>query len=230
MGLSGRGFLALWNGVAQEREPEYNLWHTREHVPERVDIPGMIGARRYVDGRGTSPRFFTLYDLESTEVLTSPPYRRLLENPTVWSRSMRPSFRGFIRFGCITIARLGGGTGGAAATATLTGPLSDDASRVSSVLAAILQLPGISAAHFGAVDRSIPDVPFTIGDAAAPAPPGAVVVLEGFDLAALESELVHAGAILHRAGLAAEVPDWTAYRLGYMVARDDLPDLIRMSR
>ena len=40
MTLKGTGFLALWNDFDPEREAEYECWHTFEHVPERVGIPG----------------------------------------------------------------------------------------------------------------------------------------------------------------------------------------------
>ena len=40
-----QAFLALWNDVASGREAEYERWHTFEHVPERVAVPGMRGAR-----------------------------------------------------------------------------------------------------------------------------------------------------------------------------------------
>ena len=46
--FAGNGMLALWNGVDPARRDEYDLWHTREHVPERVAVPGMLGARRCV--------------------------------------------------------------------------------------------------------------------------------------------------------------------------------------
>jgi hypothetical protein len=41
MTLQGTAFLAIWHDIAAEGEPEYNLWHTREHMPERVGIPGV---------------------------------------------------------------------------------------------------------------------------------------------------------------------------------------------
>ena len=43
----------MWHDIAAEGEPEYNLWHTREHMPERLGIPGFDVGRRYV---GLEPR------------------------------------------------------------------------------------------------------------------------------------------------------------------------------
>ncbi len=224
--LSGRGFLALWNGVDPAREAEYDLWHTREHVPERIGIPGMIAARRYVDGQGPMPQYFTLYELESSAVLNSPPYLRLLETPTAWSRSMRPSFRGFVRFGCIVEASLGGGIGGAAVAApfVLNGERSADA------LHQLLALTAVTSAHLGVVDPAIPPVPFRIGGDA-PAPSGnAVLVLESFDRVALNASLVEVNACLRSAGLISSDPPWTSYRLGYAVTRMDLPNVATLSQ
>src|SRR6185312_4574290 len=95
--LSSEAVLALWNGVDAGRVEEYDIWHTREHVPERLGVPGMLSARRYERIEGALPQFFTLYGLESLDALTSQAYRRLLDNPTEWSRRMRPAFRGFMR-------------------------------------------------------------------------------------------------------------------------------------
>ena len=48
MPLKGSAFLALWNDIEPQRRTEYDAWHTFEHVPERVGIPGFIRGRRYV--------------------------------------------------------------------------------------------------------------------------------------------------------------------------------------
>jgi hypothetical protein len=40
--------LALWNDYPSGLAEEYEAWHTFEHVPERLTVPGMRAARRYV--------------------------------------------------------------------------------------------------------------------------------------------------------------------------------------
>jgi hypothetical protein len=40
------GFLAIRHDIRAEGEPEYNRWHTREHMPERLGIPGLEAGRR----------------------------------------------------------------------------------------------------------------------------------------------------------------------------------------
>jgi len=91
-------FLALRNDVDPERDAEYNVWHAFEHVPERVGVPGVLSGRRYValdpERAGTpGPRYFTLYELDDLAALDGPDYAELIDRPTAWSRSMRPSLR-----------------------------------------------------------------------------------------------------------------------------------------
>jgi hypothetical protein len=159
MSLKGSAFLALWNDIEPAREAEYNLWHTREHVPERVSVPGIISGRRYVAATAELYRYFTLYDLEGPEVLKSPPYLALVQGPTEWSQSMRPSFRNFVRHPCALIASRGRGIGGAAATFRFSlpagaAPLSYDVAHP--VLGKLFGLQILTAVHLGAADTSQP--------------------------------------------------------------------------
>ena len=47
MPLLGRGVLAIWHTITPEGEAEYWRWHDREHIPERVGVPGFLRGRRY---------------------------------------------------------------------------------------------------------------------------------------------------------------------------------------
>src|SRR5262245_60892284 len=100
MALAGRAFLALWNDIARAREPEYDRWHTKEHVPERVAVAGFHGARRYVNRARDFHRYFTLYDVAGLAVFEHPEYTDLVQHPTPWSASMRPDFANFLRAMC----------------------------------------------------------------------------------------------------------------------------------
>jgi hypothetical protein len=93
--------LALWNDVDPVRDTEYNAWHAREHVPERLTVPGMLWALRYGRLRdGKMPQYLTLYGLRDVAVLDSAEYRRLLAEPTPASRAMRPALRNMARWVC----------------------------------------------------------------------------------------------------------------------------------
>ncbi len=227
--LEGKGLLALWNGVDPARAAEYDLWHTREHVPERVAVPGMLSARRYVAGNGPLPQYLTLYDLEDIGVLTSAPYRRLLEQPTPWSRSMRPSFRGFLRLACRPLARLGGGAGGALIATTLglaDGAAWANAERIAAMLRGALAIPAVSGAQLAVVASDIPAVPFTIGGDMPDYPRDAVLTLEGYDREALVTASGAIAGWLGASVLAGATTAWTSYSLGYLICRADLPFVV----
>ncbi len=89
--------LCLWNDIASHRIDEYNRWHTLEHVPERVWVPGYVSGTRYLAATDAQVRYFTLYEMTNLACLQSPEYQDLVDNPTPWSALMRPSFSNFLR-------------------------------------------------------------------------------------------------------------------------------------
>lgn len=65
--------------VPSDIEAEWNDWYDNEHIPNRVHhIPGFLSARRFVVFED-QPKYLTLYDLESVDVLTSEAYLALRE-------------------------------------------------------------------------------------------------------------------------------------------------------
>jgi hypothetical protein len=93
--------LALWNDVEPTLDAVYNEWHAREHVPERLTVPGILWGRRY--GRAAAarmPHYLTLYGLRDPAVLDGEPYQRLLREPTPASRRMRPALTNLSRWVC----------------------------------------------------------------------------------------------------------------------------------
>ncbi|MGE0252979.1 MAG: hypothetical protein AB7N54_00165 [Alphaproteobacteria bacterium] len=218
MAFAGSGLLALWNGFDPARRAEYDLWHTREHLPERLAVPGFLVARRYVDGAGPLPAWLTLYEVETPAVLMSQPYLRLLDNPTAWSRGMRGSFRDFLRLGCRVASTRGGGIGGALLAATLaSGDLPPEAGGMEG-LAALLGLPAVTAVHLAVVDPSVAAVPFAAGPARPAIAAAAALFVEGFDRAALAAAEGEIAAVLAAAGMA-RPPVWTSYTLAYALDR-----------
>ena len=113
------GILAVWNDVASEHEPEFNDWYIREHIPERVSVPGFLCARRYLSLRG-SPRNFTYYETENVAVLGSSAYRGRLDHPTQWTERVMPWFVDISRSACTERLRIGDGVGGTTAVATFS--------------------------------------------------------------------------------------------------------------
>lgn len=116
-GAPAQAFLALWNGICSAVvQPEYESWHSFEHVPERVGLPGFVQATRY---RAVAQplRYFTCYRLRTLAALDTPEYRDVFTQPTPWSARMRPVLCDFYRLPCV----LGGahGLGSARQLATL---------------------------------------------------------------------------------------------------------------
>ena len=90
MSLAGQAVVAIWNGIAPEGRTEFYEWHNREHMPERVGIPGFRRGRRYIAKYGT-PEFFTLYEADCAEVLVGQDYLNRLNNPTPWTQRVPPT-------------------------------------------------------------------------------------------------------------------------------------------
>ena len=101
MAEKATALLALWNDVDPALDTQYNEWHAKEHVPERLTVPGILWAYRYgrSEADGT-PRYLTLYGLRDAAVLDSEPYQRLLREPTPMSRTMRPALCNVSRWVC----------------------------------------------------------------------------------------------------------------------------------
>lgn len=115
MEKTGRGALAVWVDAAPEAEADFNDWYNRQHVPERVGIPGFLAGARYEAATG-DPKYLAWYETEDVEVLRSAAYLDRLNNPTPWTRRIMPSFRQTVRAVFEVKRRAGRGRGGVAAT------------------------------------------------------------------------------------------------------------------
>ena len=91
MALAGTGLVAIWNDIKPELREDFFEWHPREHMVERLGIPGFLRGRRYIAVDG-GVEFLTLYEIGSTDVLTSEVYKTRLTNPTPWSTKTLPGF------------------------------------------------------------------------------------------------------------------------------------------
>lgn len=130
MALPGSAAVAMWWSIAPEWRAEFEEWHSREHFPERLAIPGFLRGSRWADaGDG----FFVMYELDAYETLTSPPYLARLNAPTPWSAKMMPHHRDMVRSLCRVTASYGGGI----ARSTLTVRLSPRAGAADALDAAM---------------------------------------------------------------------------------------------
>lgn len=113
MALFGKAALAMWWDIAPAHRAEFEDWHSHEHFPERLSIPGFLRGSRWSNaGEG----YFILYELEAYETLTSPHYLKRLNDPTPWSTKMMPHHRNMVRSQCRVLDSYGGGIGGSLLT------------------------------------------------------------------------------------------------------------------
>jgi hypothetical protein len=94
--MIGHAALAIWFDVDPAGEDDVNCWYPRQHLPERLSVPGFLRGRRY-EATHRGPRYFTLYETADAAVLASPAYIERLNDPTQWTRLALSSFRGMMR-------------------------------------------------------------------------------------------------------------------------------------
>jgi len=105
MSLLGTAALAMWWDMAEDMRAEFEHWHSHEHFPERLGIPGFRRASRW---RNVSDGVFVMYELEGYEVLASAAYLARLNAPTPWSTKMMPHHRHMVRSQCRVLHTRGG--------------------------------------------------------------------------------------------------------------------------
>jgi hypothetical protein len=150
MALLGKGLLAIWNGITDSGEAEFVRWHIREHIPERVGLPGFLRGRRYVAYQGR-PKYFNFYETETPQTLESPAYRARLNAPTPWTQAVIKEFRDMSRTICEVVSSIGTGEGAWIEAIQISAVRDPDAfSRVmtSALMKEIAGRDGIVGVHF----------------------------------------------------------------------------------
>ena len=157
MSLAGKGIVAIWHDIVPEGRPEFYEWHNREHMPERMSIPGFRRGRRYISIDNSSPMVFCFYEAESLNVVGGSDYLQRLNNPSEWTRRMMPYFRNMSRSVCSVRYSEGVGEGGFVATLRLDNV--DDQRLCSTVLPDLLKLPCIVGVHLCVADEATSNIP-----------------------------------------------------------------------
>jgi hypothetical protein len=120
MALCGKGMLLVFNEVKPRHERDFNEWYNREHIDERVNLPGFKRARRYVAVKA-SPKYLATYECETVDDLGTPGYlAKLGDNQTPWSRAVIARFTHFHRMTARVQLDLVHGEGGALTTVRFT--------------------------------------------------------------------------------------------------------------
>ena len=157
------GVLAVFNNVDTEDRAEYDEWYQKEHVPERVGVPGFRSGRRF-RARGCDPEYLSVYEVASPDVLTSAAYLERLNAPTEWTHRVMPMFRDMRRCVCTVKARVGRDGMGGAATVCQFNASADAAEGIrewisNPVLAMLGESPGIVNAELWRIDTVASQVP-----------------------------------------------------------------------
>ena len=207
MPLLGKAAVAMWWEVMPALRTAFEDWHSHEHFPERLGIPGFLRASRWAsatDGEGC----FVMYELDALETLTSQHYLARLNDPTPWSARMMPHHRNMVRSLCAVALSYGGGI----ARSMLTVRLSPRANHAIALLDWLREklpkfplVPGITAAHLLQTQAQKPGIAATAEQKMRGGDAGAdwVLLLTGYDAQLLadvasselgSSALVAAGA------------------------------------
>jgi hypothetical protein len=225
MTLLGTGAVAMWWDIERSRRAEFEDWHSHEHFPERMSIPGFRRGSRWADVKG-GDGFFVLYELEAYETLAAPAYLARLNDPTPWSTRMMPHHRNMVRSQCRTSDSFGGGIGRYMLTLRLSPSQGEDEALRREILSKLTALPeraGVTGAHL--LRTETPKLTETTeqrirgGDAVA----DWIVLISGYDAGVLEeigsNDL---GPVALVAAGAGDRPQAALYDLSYSLAATDL--------
>lgn len=189
MSLLGKACLAMWWDMAPAMRVEFEHWHSHEHFPERLGIPGFLRATRWTSATG-GEGIFVMYELEAHEVVSSPAYLASLNAPSPWSTKLMPHHRNMVRTQCHVLESRGTSVARQVLTVRLS-PADGRAAELQAALAAhmagwVVQ-PGLAGAHL--LRHQTPAIAQTTeqkirgGDQAA----DWVLVVCGYDAAALDA-------------------------------------------
>lgn len=228
-GLLGKGVLVNWGGVVAGAEADYNAWHSLEHMPERIAVPGFLRGRRCVavDGTPDTLKYFMMYEAESAEVFVSAPYLARLNDPTPWTRRILSAYVAPSRTVCRVLVSTGHGTGGFLATVQLA---PDDIEKAAEAatgdwLAKVMSLPGVLGAHALAGERTLGQQPtaektFRESRGEPDRTVALALLIDGLDQETTASAMNSVVATLDPA--LGSSPVATLYRTQHLIARHDL--------
>ena len=156
MSLSGPAMLINFMNIDAEYEQDFNRWYDKEHLEERVAIPGFLEARRYV-AVDAPQKYLGLYTTDGIKVLDSPAYRERLAHQTPWSLKNIARFQDATRACARLVISRGVGRGAALGFVRLR-PVDDVAAsnvNLHTRIDAALDLNGVISVHVLASDPEL---------------------------------------------------------------------------
>ena len=226
MTLLGTAAVAMWWSIRPEQRAEFGDWHSHEHFPERMSIPGFRRGSRWTS-TNDADGFFVLYELDAYETLSSKGYLDRLNAPTPWSAKMMPHHLGMVRSQCRIAASFGGGVATALATVRLSpepARATDLRSGLVETLQALATRPGLTGAHL-----LLTDTPRTAEQTTEQRIRGGdkeadwIVLVSGYEAAAVEDVLAEqlSPAVLRSHG-ARDLTTAGTYRLAFALSARDV--------
>ncbi len=146
--------LFVWSDIDPDHEADFNLWYDREHMEERVRIPGFTGARRYRAISNAARRYLALYRATSLADFTSEAYRKAFTKQTQWSVANFGRMNN-TRRRVMHVAEEGGfGWGGALVLIELV-PGAKTSDEISSILSEMMAMDGVLRVHHMIPDETL---------------------------------------------------------------------------
>jgi hypothetical protein len=182
MPLAGTGAIAIWNDILPESRDAFFEWHSREHMPERLSIPGFLRGRRFaaIDG---DIEFVTLYESPDVGTYSSDAYKARLGQPTPWSREVLPGFRNNLRGVCRVGYTAAHADGGFLWTLRLdeTEGRRDELIRALSerLLPPLIERPKVTGVHLLVCDQSLSGTNTALQRGRTITAPNIIVMIEG---------------------------------------------------
>ena len=149
MALSGKAVMVLSLDVAPEAFAAHDVWHSHEHLQERLGIPGFRRGSRWT-AVAAQPHYFVLYEVDELATLSSPPYLERLNHPTPATAGIMTRYRGMRRGFCRVTASYGLGLGRLGLVLYFSPPEAEAGrlrSWLSAQLASVPSRSGLSGAH-----------------------------------------------------------------------------------
>lgn len=86
--------VVLTNPASPDQEDAFNHWYDEQHIPELLEIPGMLSGQRYRLGVGADYSYMAIYDVETDDLdaLMTEMYRRVDDGEIAMSPAWSSDF------------------------------------------------------------------------------------------------------------------------------------------
>lgn len=150
--------LFVWSDIDPDHEPDFNLWYDREHMEERVRLPGFNGARRYRAVSTSARRYLALYRADDLDCFKTDAYRKAFTQQTNWSNLNFSRMSNTRRRVMAVALEAGFGAGGNLAMVVLNASQTElglNAARIEKVMSDIMDIEGVLHSQYLVPDTTL---------------------------------------------------------------------------